>query len=181
MGGQRGRLIGATERYQAIILINEASIAGARRHKSCELLGLTVRTLERWKKEKGQCDQRASAPRVIANKFTEEERNMVLITANSPPYQHLPPSKIVPTLADSGCYIASESTFYRILREAKQLTHRLTSQPAKHKRPEAYEAHKPNQVWSWDISYLPTQVQGIFFYLCPLVGWENTLAFRRTL
>jgi putative transposase len=180
LGGQRGRLIGATERYQAIILIKEASIAGARRHKSCELLGLTVRTLERWEKEKGQCDQRALAPRVVANKFTEEERNMVLITANSPPYQHLPPSKIVPALADSGCYIASESTFYRILREAKQLTHRLASQPAKHKRPEAYEAHKPNQVWSWDISYLPTQVQGMFFYLYfmmdiysrKIVGWS---------
>jgi putative transposase len=180
LGGERGRLIGMAERCQAIMLIKEASIAGARRHKSCEILGLTVRTLERWEKEKGQCDQRASAPRLVANKFTEEQRNRVLTTANSPPYQHLPPSKIVPLLADSGCYIASESTFYRILRNAKQLTHRLASRPAKHKRPEAHEAHEPNQVWSWDISYLPTQVRGMFFYLYfvmdiysrKIVGWS---------
>lgn len=82
-------------------------------------------------------------------------------------------------LADSGCYVASESTFYRILRAAKQLTHRLVSRPAKHKRPDAYEAHGPNQVWSWDISYLPTHVRGVYYYLYfimdiysrKIVGW----------
>lgn len=180
MGGSRGRLIGITERYQAIVLIKEASDSGARRHKSCEILGLALRTLERWEKEEGQRDKRASAPRVVANKLTEEQRDMVLTTANSQPYQNLPPSKIVPMLADTGCYIASESTFYRVLRDAKQLTHRLISRPAKHKRPEAYEAHMPNQVWSWDISYLPTQVRGMFFYLYfimdiysrKIVGWS---------
>jgi putative transposase len=180
LGGSRGRLIAAIERAQAIVLIKEASDSGARRFKSCEILGLTLRTLERWEKDEGQCDKRESAPRVVSNKLTEEQRNMVLTTANSATYQHLPPSKIVPLLADMGQYIASESTFYRILRDAKQLTHRLTSRPAKHKRPEAYEAHAPNQVWSWDISYLPTQVFGLFYYLYfvidiysrKIVGWS---------
>ena len=180
MGGHRGRLIAAIERTQAIMLIKDASDSGARRFKSCEILGLTLRTLERWEKDEGQFDKRASAPRVVANKLTEEQRNMVLTTANSKTYQYLPPSKIVPLLADIGHYIASESTFYRILRDAKQLTHRLMSRPAKHKRPEAYEAHAPNQVWSWDISYLPTQVFGIFYYLYfvmdiysrKIVGWS---------
>lgn len=180
MGGRRGRLISFVERCQAITLIKEARVSGARRYKSCELLGLTLRTLERWEKEEGEHDKRALAKRRVANKFTEEERNVILITANSVPYQHLPPSKIVPLLADSECYIGSESTFYRVLRNANQLAHRLVSKPAKHKRPEAYEAHQPNQVWSWDISYLPSQVRGIFFYLYfvmdiysrKIVGWS---------
>ena len=180
MGGKRGRLIPASERSQAIILIKEASLAGARKHKSCEILGVTLRTLERWEKDGGHHDKRASAPRVVANKLTPEENETVLTMVNSPPYQHLPPSKIVPLLADAGRYIASESTFYRILRKAKQLGHRLISKPAKQTRPEAYEAHAPNQVWSWDISYLPTQVRGIFFYLYfimdiysrKIVGWS---------
>lgn len=180
MGGARGRLIGSAERCQAIALIKEASIAGARRRKSCEILGLTLRTLERWEKEHGQCDKRASALRVAANRLTEEERDMILTVANSLDYQDLPPSKIVPLLADTGRYIASESTFYRVLRNAKQLTHRLASNPPTHKRPEPYEAHQPNQVWSWDISYLPTQVRGIYFYLYfimdiysrKIVGWS---------
>ena len=180
MGGQRGRLISTSDRCAAISLIKEASHAGARRQKSCELLGLTVRTLERWEKEKGQEDKRQFAEHKPANKLTEKERDMILTTVNSIPYQHLPPSKIVPLLSDEGRYLASESTFYRILRAANQLTHRLRSKTATHKRPDAYEAHSANQVWSWDISYLPTQVRGIYFYLYfmmdiysrKIVGWS---------
>jgi len=180
LGGKRGRLISAIERSQAIVLIREATVSGARRFKCCALLGLTLRTLQRWEKEAGQHDKRASSARVVANKLTKEQRNMILATANNRHYRHLPPSKIVPLLADEGCYLASESTFYRILRAEKQLAHRLISKPVKHKRPEAYEAHRPNQVWSWDISYLPTQIRGIFFYLYfimdiysrKIVGWS---------
>ena len=180
MGGSRGRLIAVLERTQAIVLIKEATVSGARRFKSCEILGLTLRTLERWEKDEGLRDKRESAPRIVANKLTEAQRNLVLTTANSRTYQHLPPSKIVPLLADSGQYVASESTFYRLLRDAKQLAHRLRSRPAKHKRPEAYEAHGSNQVWSWDISFLPTKVFGLFYYLYfiidiysrKIVGWS---------
>lgn len=180
MGGERGRLINSAERTAAIMLINEARVSGARRRESCEILGLTVRTLARWEKEEGHRDKRKDASRVVGNKLTEEERAIILSTANSQAYQHLPPSKIVPLLADEGRYIGSESTFYRVLREANQLTHRHRSRPAKHKRPEAYEARQANQVWSWDISYLPTQVRGQYFYLYfimdiysrKIVGWS---------
>ena len=180
MGGQRGRLISTVERSQAIALIKEASISGARRQKSCEVLGLAIRTLERWEKAKGLIDKRAGTARVPINKLTEEQRNMVLTTANSVLYQHLPVSQIVPLLADDGRYIASESTFYRILRAEGQLTHRKSYKPRKHKRPEPHEAHAPNQVWSWDISYLPSEVRGSYFYLYfimdiysrKIVGWS---------
>lgn len=180
MGGKRGRLISLSDRKLVIELVQEASESGARRYKSCELLGLSVRTLERWGKEEGLIDKRSITPRVPINKLTEEQRNMVLITANSALYQHLPVSQIVPLLADEGRYLASESTFYRILRAEDQLTHRQTYKPAKHKRPAPYEAHGPNRVWSWDISYLPTEVRGLYFYLYfimdiysrKIVGWS---------
>ena len=58
------------------------------------------------------------------NKLTQEEREEVLAAVNSPAHKSLPPSQIVPTLADEGRYIASESTFYRILREENQQQHR---------------------------------------------------------
>lgn len=173
-------MINVAERNQAIMLIKEASNAGARRHLSCEILGITLRTLERWEKEEGSLDKRGLATRAVVNKLTPDERNNVLTVANSERYQHLPPSKIVPLLADEGCYVASESTFYRVLRDVKQLKHRLPSKPSKHKRPNAYEACSPNKVWSWDISYLPTQVRGLHFYLYfimdiysrKIVGWS---------
>ena len=169
MGGKRGRLVASGDRRQAIALIHEASAAGARRHKSCEILEISVRTIERWEKDNGIEDQRKIMNRPAANKLTENQRNDVLSMANSTVFRDLPPSKIVPLLADEGIYIASESTFYRILRAEDQLTHRQTSRPVKHHRPNMYVAYGSNQVWSWDISYLSSQIRGLYFYLYLIV------------
>jgi transposase InsO family protein len=156
-------------RQEAIGLISEACLAGARKRKACEIIGLSVRTLERWGKDKGCYDQRKVVKRIPMNKLTQEQRDMVIATANNMIYRDLPPCKIVPLLADTGEYIASESTFYRILRAENQLQHRQLSRPAKHHKPEEYVATGPNQVWSWDISYLPTRVAGLYFYLYMIV------------
>jgi putative transposase len=139
-----------------------------------------MRTIGRWKKADGLVDKRPDAIRVPANKLNEEERAMILTTANSSLYRDLPPCKIVPMLADTGLFIASESTFYRVLGEANQLTHRGRSKPYKHHKPKSFEATKANQVWTWDISYLPTQVTGLYVYLYmivdiysrKIVGWS---------
>lgn len=93
----------------------------------------------------------------------------------------MPPCQIVPALADEGIYIASESTFYRILHEEKMQNHRGRSQePGKHGKPTSYTATAPNQVWTWDITYLNGPIKGVFFYLYliidlfsrDIVGWE---------
>ena len=111
------------DRKAAITLIEEASKHGARKHKACELLGVTLRTLQRWECS-GEIDQRKGAHRVVGNKLTPTERKMILSTVNSFEYRDLPPCQIVPRLAEKGVYIASETTMYRILREEKQLAHR---------------------------------------------------------
>jgi putative transposase len=155
-------------------------VAGAVKRQACELLGVTIRTIERWEQPGGLIDKRKQAIHSPANKLSEEERGVVLAIANSKTYQNLPPCKIVPMLADEGRYVASESTFYRVLHAENQLTHRQLSRPARHHKPDAYEATGPNQVWTWDISYLPTQVRGIYFYLYmivdifsrKIVGWS---------
>jgi len=110
---------------------------------------------------------------------------MILDIANSAEFRDLSPCKIVPLLADEGRYIASESTFYRVLKNEKQLTHRHKSSPQKHHKPDAFTAITPNQVWSWDITYLPSQIKGQYFYLYlimdifsrKIVGWS--LALKR--
>jgi transposase InsO family protein len=162
-----------------IHLVNEAQAHGARKFKACELLGVTLRTLERWEKD-GAVDQRKGAERKVANKLTEEEEKMILAIVNSSEYRDLPPCQIVPRLADKGTYIASESSIYRILRKEMQLAHRGLTSPAKHKRPKPFEATGPNQLWSWDITFLPSQIYGIYFYLYMImdvfsrkvVGWS---------
>ncbi|WP_221893795.1 hypothetical protein [Bathymodiolus japonicus methanotrophic gill symbiont] len=62
------------------------------------------------------------------------------MTCNEDEYANLPPSQIVPILADKGIYIASESSFYRVLHKAEQVTHRgrakerkNTSKPASYR------------------------------------------------
>jgi len=97
-----------------------------------------------------------------------------------PSYASLPPSQIVPSLADQGIYLASESSFYRVLREAGQLKNRGKANPRTVEKPKPYVATGPNQVWTWDITYLPTAIKGSFYYLYmimdiysrKIVGWE---------
>ena len=110
------------DRQMAIDLIDEACVAGARQARACAVLEIDVCTLRRWRRqqrdEQRLSDRRreAAADRVPANKLSPEERERILAVCSAPAYQSLPPSQIVPRLADEGEYLASESTFYRVLR-----------------------------------------------------------------
>ncbi len=160
-------------------LIDEAVARGARQAKACEVLGLDRRTVQRWKRGPAD-DQRRGPKQSPANKLSEAERRRVLKTANSPEHRDLPPSQIVPRLADQGEYVASESTMYRILREEDQSKERGRAKPREQRRPAPHVATAPNDVWSWDITYLKSPVRGMFFYLYlildvwsrKIVGWE---------
>lgn len=165
MGGKRGRLITAADKAEAIYLIQEACAAGCRIRNACEMLEIDIRTLQRWKKEVDLADKRHGPNTTPANKLTDAERMRILEVANSPEYCNKAPSQIVPHLADQEIYIASESSFYRVLKQAEQIKHRSATQPRTHHKPAELIALKPNQIWSWDISYLPSNILGMFFYL----------------
>ena len=161
-------------------LVDEAVKDGARAEKACEMLELSARTVERWRASGGGEDGRRGPKTPPANKLSEVERKRLLNVVNSPEHRDLSPKQIVPKLADDGIYIASESTVYRVLREEGQLAHRERSRPPVNNRPTALAATGPEQVWSWDITYLPSPVRGSFFYLYmvmdvwsrKIVGWE---------
>ena len=69
-------------------------------------------------------------------------------------------------LADRGEYIASESSFYRVLNAESLLVHRgRAKRKGTYKRPKGFTATRANQVWSWDITHLPSKVIGNRFYL----------------
>ncbi len=90
----------------------------------------------------------------------------MLSVVNSEEYRSKSPKQIVPLLADGGMYLASESTIYRILRAEGQVHHREPSRAPEHRhRPAEYTATGPNQVWTWDITYLETTVKGALYYL----------------
>ncbi len=168
------------DRLIIIELIIEASENGARIFMACKEAGIAKRTYERWCKDPE--DKRKSANRPDPkNKLSKEEYKSVVRILNSPEYADMPPAQIVITLADKGIYIASESTFYRILREEKLNAHRGKSRaPRKTKKPTSFAAHAPNEVWTWDITWLNSYTKGIYFKLYlildifsrKVVGWE---------
>ena len=176
-------MINVPDRRRAVELIEEAVDAGAPKQKACDELEISLRTYRRWTQDGGvKADGRPDADRPApANKLRPEERQQILETCNEEAYRSLPPSQIVPALADRDTYIASESSFYRVLKEADQLHRRGRAQaPRRVAKPEAYKATGPNQVWSWDITFLATTITGMFYrlylvmdiYSRKIVGWE---------
>jgi len=183
-----------------ITLIDETCDAGARLSQACRVMAISARTLQRWREDgqvKADGRKAAGAQREPANKLCEHERRQILDIANAPEFASMPPSQIVPALADRDRYIASESSFYRVLREADQLARRGKAKAPTCQRPLPLQASAPNQLWSWDITYLATTIKGVFFYLYlimdlysrKIVGWEvfetesaeqAALVFRKT-
>ncbi len=141
---------------------------GCRKVKACEALGVSVRTVQRWERG-GSADRRKGSRAMPANRLSDAERARVVAVLNAPAHCDKSPNQLVPMLADRGEYIASESTMYRILRAEKMLAHRQGSAPARRHEPTPRIATGPNQVWSWDITFLASPVRGMFFYLYLIV------------
>lgn len=160
-------MIGIPDRQEAVALINEAVDADARRRSACDEIGIALRTFERWIKDGGLAqDRRPLCKRPApANKLSIEERLRVLRVVNEPRFAHLPPTQIVPTLADEGRYLASESSFYRILREENQPARRGRARTPCARPVPRHCATAPNQLYARDITYLPGPIAGTFFFL----------------
>jgi len=171
------------DREKACQLIQEAVQSGARQSKACACVGISERTYQRWVKSGSVIfDGRPTAQRQPpGNKLSEAERSAILAVCHEPEFSSLPPSQIVPRLADEGRYLASESSFYRVLHDASEQHHRGRAQAPSTPRPApSHCAMAPCEVWSWDITWLRGPVRGMFFYLYmivdlysrKIVGWE---------
>lgn len=160
------------DRRYTVELVREAQRHGARLGKACELLNISVRTYQRW--HRGGEVKADNWPTAIRpeprNKLTDEEREAVLNLCSEPQYRSCPPAFIVADQLDQGHYLASESTLYRVLREADQQHHRGRQKaPAPKRQATSHKANAPNQLWSWDISWLPGPIKGQWFYLYLMV------------
>jgi putative transposase len=150
-----------------VSLVADAERDGARRALACTEATISIRTLQRWIREGGahSHDRRRTARRCApSNKLSDEEREALLAVANSSEFASLPPGQIVPALADRGEYIASESTLYRTLKAASQQHHRGRSKKPVTRTVTSHCATAPNQLWSWDITWLPAAIKGQYFY-----------------
>lgn len=153
------------DRTTCMELVREAAFGGAGRDASCEILELSLRTLQRWELKPEQGDQRRGPTTAAAHSLTDAEKKMIIEVSNSVVHRDLSPWQMVAKLADSGVYIASESSFYRVLRDKNLLSHRGKDKPKRRHRPKDLIARNPNEVWSWDITYLKSPVKGLYYYL----------------
>ena len=177
-------MIRLQDRQQLAQGIEQAQAAGARLKPACTLAGIDVRTYQRWKAGEGLVhgDRRPQAVRPKpAHALSEAEREAIVRVANMPRFAEVPPARIVPMLADEGVYLASESSFHRVLLAHGQTRHRGRAKvPRQGRAPATHVATAPNEVWCWDLTYLPAEVTGIWFYLYlildlysrKIVGWE---------
>jgi putative transposase len=86
---------------------------------------ISTRTYNRWinsyNKNNEYVDKRTIAVHPEPhNKLTLSEKQEIINSVNRPEFSSLPPSQIVPILADRGIYIASESSFYKWLNKNTQ-------------------------------------------------------------
>ena len=159
-------------RKQIIGLIKQARKDGARLNSACETVHIDPATYRRWQRDNVVVsDQRAVAKRPTPiSKLTQAEKKIILLTCHLPEFQSLPPSQIVPTLADLGRYVGSESSFYRVLREADEQHNRGRAKPRnKRAKPDEYQTTGPNQCWTWDVTWLKSPTNGLFYYLYMMV------------
>jgi transposase InsO family protein len=157
------------DRQTLVAEITEACAAGARLGPACALAGIDARTLQRWRAGDGRVrsDRRPDAVRPSpAHALSAAERARIVELANGPRFAEVPPARIVPALADEGIYLASESSFHRVLRAQGQMHRRGRARPPRTVGPaRTHVASAPSQVWCWDVTFLPAEVRGRWFYL----------------
>lgn len=131
-------------------------------------MDISLRTYRRWYRQGViQKDKRPEAVRPApSNKLTKQERQIIVDVCNEKEFASLPPSQIVPRLLDDNTYLGSVSSFYRVLKAENQLHHRGRSKaPKKVAKPTSFTAAGPNEVWTWDVTYLSSVIKGQFYYL----------------
>ena len=166
----RGSLSSLDQRKELLKHLAQATKDGACHSACARVIGRSARTLTRWKQDlAGPAigDKRPTAKRPPqANQLTEKERQKIIEICNSPRFASSPPGQIVPALLDENIYLASESTFYRVLADHGLSKHRgRARKPAEIKPRPNYQATTPNSIWAWDITWLPSKVSGLFYKL----------------
>jgi len=136
---------------------------------ACQATGYPRASYYKEQKPPAQGPRRRPGGDAQPNALTEPERQRVLDTLHSPRFADLSVREAYHSLLDEGCYLASPSTMYRLLRATGETAERRrqATRPARVK-PELH-ATGPNQVWSWDITKLRGPGKWEWFHLYTVI------------
>jgi putative transposase len=145
---------------------------------ACKGMGVSRATYYRAKNPRAPLHT-VRQPRRSPLALDADERQRVLDVLHSPEHVDSAPHTVHARLLDEGIYLASVSTFYRLLRKTGGTRSRRNElvHPA-YRRPELL-ATKPCEVWSWDITKLKGPAKSAMFHLYVIldifsrcvVGW----------
>lgn len=132
---------------------------------ACEAVGLSRATAYRRLAPRGELASRRTPRPAPARKIPEPERKEILAVLDSERFIDQPPREVYGTLLSEGTFLCSIRTMYRLLRERGPLSERRAHRERTNHPVPRLAAAAPNQVWSWDISKLPTLTTGVFLNL----------------
>lgn len=159
-----------------IELIDEAVTAGARLERACAEVGISPTTITRWRSAPASEDLRRGPRTKPSNALTAAEERKAIALMTAPEHSSMSPDTLVPHLATMGIYVASQATMYRLLRREKLLKNRGRARSRTRRRPREHVATGPNQVWAWDITFLPTVIRGRFLKLYVILDvWSRMI------
>ena len=138
---------------------------------------LNRKTIQNWRQYGGTTDKRKGSDRLVAHKLSALEEETFYNVANGPRFRDCTPEQIVAKLAEEGIYHASASTLYRIFKKREANKHRAeTKKPVANKKAVPILVTGPNQVWAWDITWLKTDVVGLFKYGYNIIDlWDRVI------
>ena len=159
----------------AVELLQEAMLSGARLKPACEVLEISIRTYQRWKKN--IIDKRKGAIKKVPRKLSPEENQQIIDIANNNEFKDSTPYEIYHCLLERSTYMGSISTIYRVLRAREMVNHRSNCKiPTNRSKPQEQIATNSNQVWTWDITYLPMTIRGMFYYAYVIIDiWDKSI------
>ena len=142
------------ERQRLLSDVADARRQGSRLVAACEMVDISLRSYRRWTVgDEVQEDGRPGAGRQApSHKLNTAEREAIVAVCQEPRFGSLPPSQIVPRLADEGRTLGSESSFYRVLHAVDPQPHRGRADAPARREPPTHEATGPHQLWCWDVS-----------------------------
>lgn len=96
--------------------------------------------------------------------LSEAEQQRIVNVLHSERFQDAVPRQVYGTLLSEGTLLGSVSTMYRLLLRRRETPERRNQRPAQQHIKPQLKATAPDQVYTWDITKLPTLTRGI--YLC---------------
>jgi transposase InsO family protein len=162
-------------------VIRESEAQGASRQRICELLQLEERRARRWFRLSDLADGKPGPVQAL-HALLPEEYEAILEMARSEEYADYSHRILAAKGVDAGCFAASASSVYRVMRSEGMTMDRSgrAGRTGRSRKPDRPELTEPNQRWCWDISYVRTFVRGVFMYLYAMLDEysRKVVAFR---